>query len=91
MPNPVTETGTYKNMTETATVRTGASQLLGFLCATTTSGTVVIYDNTSAATPITGTITLTAGQWYPVPATCQTGIHVVIANTANITVFYNPV
>lgn len=90
MPNPVTETGQYSNKTSTATIYTGAAQLLGFFCSTTTSGTVVIYDNTSAATPITGTITLTAGTWYPLPATCVTGIHVVIANTANITVFFNP-
>lgn len=90
MPNPVIETGTCLNITSTTTVRTGAAELIGILCASTSSGTVVVYDNTSAANPITGTITLTAGQWYPIPATCRTGVHVVIANTANITVFYNP-
>jgi hypothetical protein len=87
MPNPVTETGCYENITSTTTIYTGAAQLLGILCATTTSGTVIVTDGSAA---VTGTITLTAGQWYPIPASCVTSIVVTIANTANVTVFYNP-
>ena len=90
MPNPVTETGQFKYLISTATVYTGTAQLLGLLCATTTSGTAIVYDATSATNQITGTITLTAGQWYPIPATCVTGIRVVLANAAGVTVFFNP-
>lgn len=91
MPNPVTETGTPKLLTESTTVRTGATQMLGFVCATTSSGTVVIHDAAGATNAVSGTFTPTAGQWYPFPATLTTGLHIVIANTISITVFYNPI
>ena len=90
MPNPVTEVGTPTVVTGTATVRTGAAEMLGFICASTSSGTVVIHDATGATNAVSGTFTPTAGQWYPFPASMRTGIHIVIANTISITVFHNP-
>ena len=82
--------GGYKNLTATANCSPNPCNLLGVFCATTTGGTVNIYDDasTGTGTPVTGTITLTAGTFYPVPASLSKGLYVVITNTANITVIY---
>lgn len=91
MPNPVTETGCYENISSSTLIYTGACQLLGFKVNSATSGTVKIWDNTSAAAPIViNTTSVNAGEWHPVPATIVTGIYVTIGGTADITVFYNP-
>lgn len=84
-----TEAFVPKPLTATATVKDGAGVLGGIFCSTTSSGTVTVYDNTAASgTPIVATITLAAGTFYRLPAAFATGLHVVIANTASITVFY---
>lgn len=86
----VLQTGNYKNLAATANVKSSAGNLLGMLCATTSSGTVILYDSATTTTskPITGTITLAAGTYYPIPAGFSDGLYAVIANTANITLFY---
>jgi len=86
----VLQTGNYKNLAATANVKSSAGNLLGMLCASTTGGTVILYNSSATGTsaPITGTITLTAGTYYPIPAGFSDGLYAVIANTANITLFY---
>jgi hypothetical protein len=92
MANPVIESAGYKNLSASALVRTGAGQLLGIFVASSSSGTVKLWDNTSAATTvIINTTSVAAGTFYPVPATFSTGLYVTIGGTADITVFFNPV
>lgn len=71
----------------TGTVRSGPCALAGIFCNSTSSGTITLYDNTSAAGQVIATITPTAGTFYPLPAACALGVHVVIANTLNVTLF----
>lgn len=91
MAQVVTEVGAYKNLSASANVSVVSCKVIGFLCNTTSAGTVNLYDDISTGTsvPITGTITLTAGQFYPVPAQTINGLNVVIGGTANVTVFYS--
>ena len=91
MANPVVESFGYTNLSSSALVRTGKAQIGGILCASSSSGTVKVWDNTSAATTVVvNTMSLTAGQFYPIPASVGTGIYVTIGGTADITVFWNP-
>lgn len=88
---PVLESCSYKNLSASALVKTGAGRLLGLICASSSSGTVKIWDNTSAATTVLlNTMSLTAGTFYPVPGAFSTGLYVTIGGTADITVFFAP-
>lgn len=92
MPNPVTETAQYALVTATGStlVHNGACSLLGMLVSSTSGGTAVISDG-SGGTQVAGTITLTAGQWYPVPATLTSGLHLTVSGgPSNVTLFYSP-
>lgn len=60
--------------------------ILGFFCNSTSSGTIALSQGTaSGGTAITGTITPTAGTWYPFPVESPSGIYATIANTLNVT------
>lgn len=84
------DVGIAKPLSATANVKSGQGAMLGVLCTSTTSGTLTFYDSATTTTtnPLTGTLTLTAGQYYPIPATFADGLYVVLANTATFTVFY---
>jgi len=71
----------------TGTLRSGPCVLAGLFCNSTSSGTITLYDNTSAAGQVIAAITPTAGVFYPLPASCAKGVHAVIANTLNVTLF----
>ncbi len=90
MSSNVSPTGGYKVVSATGNVSPRACDMLGFLCNSTTSGTIIIYDDasTGTTTPVTGTITPTAGTWYPLPASLKNGLGVVIANTLNVTIIF---
>lgn len=81
------QTGNYKVLTSSANVKASDGALLGFFCNSTTSGTVKFYDSatTTTTTPITGTITPSAGTWYPIPVNFNSGLYLVLANAINIT------
>ena len=92
MPNPVSESGQYTLVTATGstTVYSGACTLMGMLVSSTSGGTAIIKDG-SAGAQVAGTIALTAGQWYPLPATLTTGLYITVAGgPSNVTLFYNP-
>jgi hypothetical protein len=92
MSNPVVESAGYTNMSASALVRTGAGQLLGIFVASSSAGTVKLWDNTSAATTvIVNTFSATAATFYPIPVNFKNGLYVTIGGTADITVIWNPV
>jgi hypothetical protein len=82
----VTETGIAINLTATGTVCANPCQLLGFYVNSTTGGTVIINDNTTA---LSGTITPAIG-FHRFPANFGTSCKVTIANTLNVTFFVIP-
>jgi hypothetical protein len=78
-----------KVISSTTTVNNNFGALCGIFVATTTSGTITVYDGTSTAgTIIIPTFTPAAATFYPLPANYGTGLHIVIANTISCTVFY---
>lgn len=57
-PHPPAQNTAHSRRTATATIKSGRGQLAGFYVSNTNAGTLVLWDNTSAAgTQISGTIT----------------------------------
>lgn len=80
------EGGNVTLLTGTGTVTSKPCTLLGFYVNSTTSGTIVINDDTTA---ISGTITPAVG-FHRFPANIGTSCKVTIANTISVTFFYVP-
>lgn len=84
-------TSKYVNISASALVKTGAGVIKGIVINSHTSGTIKLWDNTSAATTVLcNTITLASGErWIPFfEGSFNTGLYVTIGGTADITVFY---
>ncbi len=85
MSMPTAEVGSCKRLTASAAVCAGPCQLLGFYVASTTLGTFVLTDGSTA---ISGTITPEIG-FHRFPATIGTSLTATIAGTAlDVTFFY---
>lgn len=83
--------GQASNQTASAVVNARPCNLIGFYVNSTSSGTIVFHDSASASTnnAISGTITPAIGfHWFP--AQLGAGLRIVIANTLNVTLFYEP-
>ena len=81
--------GSYStNLTATGNVTTTTANLIGFYVNSTTNGTLVLKKGGSGGTALGGTITPAVGfHRYPVKAT--DGLHATIANTLDVTFFYD--
>ena len=89
--NPVIETGQYANKSASALIYTGPGQLLGVFCASSSSGTVKLWDQGSAAAPIiVNTTAVIGGTWYPMPFSFTTGLYLTVGGTADVTVCFVP-
>lgn len=63
-------------------------QLIGVLVNSTTSGTITLYDATSATgTPFVAAIAPAAGTYTPIPAACANGLYFAEGNTIDVTFF----
>jgi hypothetical protein len=84
------DAGSYKRITATGNVKPIGGRLVGVLVSTTTSGTIQLYDSATTTTtaPITGTLTLAAGSFTPIPATFIDGLYAVIGGTLDATIIY---
>lgn len=80
----------YKNITASAMVKEGAGRLVGIFVASTTSGTIKVWDNITATAPvIVNTFTPAAATYYPFPdATFTRGLFITLANTIDCTIFF---
>lgn len=79
----------YTKLTATGSIVSGACVYYGYTVEVSTSGTLIVYDNTSAAAPTIGStaaIPLTAGTYnmFPVPIICTTGLFCTIGGTATL-------
>lgn len=83
----VVEAGTPVNLTASGAVALHPGNLIGFYVNSTSTGTIVIRDGGASGTALSGTITPAIG-FHPFPATCTTGCYATIANTLNVTLFY---
>jgi len=90
MANGIVISGGYKNITASGNCSPIPCTVIGFLCATTTSGTLTFYDDagTGTGTPITGTITPAAGSFTPLYLATTKGLNVVVGGTINATIVY---
>lgn len=82
---------TYSNISADALVKSGGGRFFGFICNSTSSGTVKIYDSTAASgTVIMNTFTPAASGMYTFPfgVSFSTGLYFDITNTLDVTVFY---
>ena len=79
----------YTNLSASALVKTGEGDIIGIWVASTSAGTVKLWDNTSAATTIlVNTSTLQTG-WNPMPFHFNTGLYCTIANTIDLTISWS--
>ena len=82
--------GTPVNTTSTLAITTKPAVLTGFYVNSTTSGTIVFRDGGASGTVVSGTITPAIG-WHFFPVSFATSIHATIANTLDVTFFYNTI
>lgn len=79
----------YKNLTASSLIDTGVGALIGMYVNSTSSGTIKLWDNTSAAgSVINNTITPAVG-WHALGnAAYGTGLYVTIGGTLDVTLYY---
>lgn len=82
----------YKNISASNLVKTGFGTISAVIVNSHTSGTIKLWDNTSAAgTVICNTITLVAGERVIDLGgiSFNTGLYVTIGGTADVTIVYS--
>lgn len=82
----------YKQTAASVLVKTGAGSVAGIIIASHTSGTIKLWDNTSAATTVLlDTTTLAVGERFISleNVAFNTGLYITIGGTANVTVIYD--
>lgn len=88
----VRQAAKYTNLSASALVKTGPGVVYGFIVNSHTSGTLKLWDNTSAATTIIlNTITFAAGPNFvilPVGVRFGIGLYATIGGTADITIVW---
>jgi hypothetical protein len=84
----------YTNITADTLIRTGGGQVHGVIVNSHTSGTLKLWDNTSAATTvISNTYTFPAGSQvinFPQPIDFYTGLYADIGGTVDLTIIWTP-
>ncbi len=83
----VVECGTPVNLAASGAISLNAGALLGFYVNSTSTGTIVLRDGGASGTAISGTITPAIG-FHRFPAACTAGCYATLANTINVTFFY---
>ena len=82
----------YANITADTLIKTGFGKVAGFVVNSHTSGTLKLWDNTSAATTvITNTYTFPSGSQvvsFPEPISFDTGLYADIGGTVDLTIIY---
>lgn len=88
----IQDSASYTNLSASALIKTGAGVLKGIVVNSHSSGTLKLWDNTSAATTVLfNTITFAAGSGIVInlPAVeFSTGLYATIGGTADITIFW---
>jgi len=81
-----------KTGTTTSLIKTGAGVLKGIIISSNTSGTIKLWDNTSAATTVlVDTMTIASGERY-IPffdATFDTGLYGTFGGTSELTIIFS--
>jgi hypothetical protein len=82
------------NSTASALIRTGGGRVAGVIVNSHTSGTMKLWDNTSAAgTVLVNTFTFPAGSGvyqFPEPIEFYTGLYFTVGGTLDYTIVWKP-
>jgi hypothetical protein len=83
------QTGKPINKTASGAVANSMGNLLGVFCSSSSSGTLALHDNASAASGdvVVAQFSLVAGTFYPIPASFANGLYATVGGTANVTFF----
>lgn len=81
--------GSPKRLTSSGVVNAVSGRLIGFYVASTSAGTIVLYDNASAGsgTQLSGTITPAVG-WHSFPVGFTNGCYATLGGTIDVTFSY---
>jgi len=91
MSNAVIETAQYTRVTGSIAVRSASTKVLGIFVASSTSGTIKVWDSPSASGDVfINTFSVLPGSFYPMPGALAKGCFVEIGGTVDCTVFTDP-
>lgn len=91
MSGPVIQSHAPAHLSASGLVHTGPCRLSGIFVASTSSGTIKIYDGTNnTGTVVVNTFTPPAAGWYWMQFNFNVGMYVELANTIDITVSWEP-
>lgn len=77
----------YTELTASAKISDTPVKLGGIFCASSSSGTVKIWDNNAASgAVVVNTFNVSANTWYPLPFILQNGCFITIGGTTDLTV-----
>lgn len=83
----------YTNISASALIKTGAGRVSGFIVNSHTTGSLKLWDNTSAATTVLmNTYTFATGSQvvtFPAEVKFTTGLYATIAGTADVTIIWS--
>jgi hypothetical protein len=85
MSQEVFEGDKYLNFTATVAAGPTSGNLLGILVASSSSGTIKL---ATASRTIVNTMSVTAGQFYPVPCRYHGALVITVGGTLDATLFY---
>jgi hypothetical protein len=91
MGNMLSTAGYKANISATGNVCPRQCDMLGiFVSAASATPTITLYDSATTTTsdPIVTVFTPVAGTYYPLPASTESGLYMVIGGTVNCTVFF---
>jgi hypothetical protein len=80
----------YLNGSTSQAVKTGEGYLIGVFVASSSSGTIKLWDNTAGSGAIlVNTFSALAGQWYPIPVRFKTGLFITVGGTIDYTLSFS--
>ena len=85
------QAGSALRLTASGVVKADQGVLIGFFVASSTSGTVKLWDNASAGSGtvlLNTTAAITAPAYFPCPVSFSNGLYATIGGTADITFIY---
>lgn len=78
------------NSTADVLLKSSPGDLVGIFVASSTSCTIKLWNNTSAAGAVlVNTFSASAATWYPLPFRFNTGLFLDVSGTCDVTVSYN--
>lgn len=87
---PVVGGSSYLNGSSSQSVKSGGGDLLGIFVASSSSGTIKLWDNTAGSGAVlANTFNAAAATWYPIPARFNKGLFITVGGTIDYTVVFN--